>query len=103
MGLCHLQESPHLDDLRAANLETLIQLVSAGFGCTLVPALSLRSSWASGSGVVLREIKMGDAEQRVRLVTRKTFPHTGSVDALANLIREELPNTVMPIERRDMP
>ena len=54
LGVCHLQESTHLDDLRAASLEALIQLVSAGFGCTLVPALSLRSSWTSGSGVVLR-------------------------------------------------
>ena len=103
MGVCHLQESPHLDDLRASSLETLIQLVSAGFGCTLVPALSLRSSWASGSGVVLREIKMGNAERRVRLVTRKTFPHTGSIEALVTLILKELPNTVKPIERRNIP
>jgi len=53
--------------------------------------------------VVLREIKMGGAERRVRLVTRKTFPRTGSVAALATLIRKELPNTVMPIERRAIP
>ena len=68
-----------------------------------MPALSLRSSWASGSGVVLREIKMGNAERRVRLVTRKTFPHTGSVDALATLIRKELPNTVTPLEPQAAP
>jgi hypothetical protein len=52
---------------------------------------------------VLREIKMGNAERRVRLVTRKTFPHTGSIEALVTLILKELPNTVKPIERRDIP
>src|SRR3569833_3153483 len=38
MDLCRLERDEHSDmaDLRAASLETLLQLVGAGFGCTLV-------------------------------------------------------------------
>lgn len=96
-GVCHLQQSPHLDDLRASSLETLIQLVGAGLGSTLVPALSLGSSWATDTGVVLRQIGLSDAERRVRLVARKTFPHPAALHALAELIRAQLPNTVRPL------
>lgn len=93
-SVCQLQESAQLDDLRAASLETLMQLIGAGFGCTLVPALSLRSSWATDTGVILRQVKMDHAERRVRLVARKTFPNLATLDALANLILAHTPNTV---------
>ena len=55
MEVCHLQQRKtqgDLADLRAASLETLLQLVRADFGITLIPALAMRGSWASGSGVV---------------------------------------------------
>jgi LysR family transcriptional regulator, hydrogen peroxide-inducible genes activator len=97
MGACHLQQNAHSNDLRAASLETLIQLVGAGFGCTFVPALSLSSSWATGTGIILRPIKMESAQRRVRLVTRKTFPHRAALDALVQLIARHLPNTVKPL------
>lgn len=97
MGVCHLQQNAQLDDLRAASLETLVQLVGAGFGCTLVPALSLGSSWSTDTGVVLREVHMANAERRVRLIARRTFPHRQALEALAELVRAHLPNTVTPL------
>lgn len=102
-GVCHLQRDKQPDDLRASSLETLVQLVGAGFGCTLVPALSIGSSWATGSGVILRQIQSGDAQRRIRLVTRETFPHKGALKALARLILEKLPNTVVPLASPDGP
>jgi len=47
MVVCHIKERQtqgEFADLRAASLETLIQLVSAGFGVTLVPALAMGGS-----------------------------------------------------------
>ena len=55
MDVCHIkerQEQGDMADLRASSLETLIQLVGAGFGITLVPALAMRGSWTTGSGVI---------------------------------------------------
>jgi LysR family hydrogen peroxide-inducible transcriptional activator len=82
-------------DVRASSLETLLQLVGAGMGATLVPALALRGAWTTGAGVVTRELGFRDAYRRVRLVWRKTFPRAAAIEALAALIDENLPNTVV--------
>ncbi len=97
MTACHLEGVAGHDDLRASSLETLTQLVGAGFGCTLVPALALRSSWATDTGVILRQVNIANAERRIRLVARKTFPRGQALTALADLIRAHLPNTVTKI------
>ncbi len=94
MVACHLEGTAGHDDLRAASLETLIQLVGAGLGCTFVPALALGSSWATDTGVILRQVKFANAERLVRLVARKTFPRAKALKALAGLIQAHLPNTV---------
>jgi LysR family hydrogen peroxide-inducible transcriptional activator len=84
-------------DLRAASLDTLLQLVGAGMGATLVPALALRGSWTSGAGVVTRQLELPDAYRRISLVHRRSFPRMAAIDALAKLIVTQLPNTVRPV------
>lgn len=81
-------------DLRAASLETLIQLVAAGFGTTLVPALAMRGSWTTGSGVVAQPLELPHASRRVTLVYRQSFPRLAALEAFAAVIRQNLPNTV---------
>ena len=81
-------------DLRASNLETLIQLVAAGQGVTLVPALAMLGSWTSGSGVVTRPLEIKGAARRVSLVYRRSFPRMEALQAFADLIANSLPNTV---------
>lgn len=97
MDVCHLkqrQSHGEMADLRAASLETLIQLVGAGFGITLVPALAMRGSWTSGSGVVAQPLKMANASRRVSMVFRNSFPRREALKALADIINANLPNTV---------
>jgi len=97
MEVCHLTErrqQGELADLRAASLETLIQLVAAGFGTTLVPALAMRGSWTTGSGVVAQPLALPDASRRVSLVFRSSFPRVAALNALTAIIRDNLPNTV---------
>lgn len=97
MDVCHLKdrsEKGTMADLRAASLETLIQLVRAGFGVTLVPALAMRGSWTTGSGVVAQPLNLPDASRRVSLVFRHSFPRRVALEAFADLIRDNLPNTV---------
>lgn len=97
MEVCHLKErreQGEMADLRAASLETLLQLVAAGFGSTLVPALAIGGSWATGSGIVTRKLDFPDAHRRVSLVFRHSFPRKQALQALAEVIRTNLPNTV---------
>jgi LysR family hydrogen peroxide-inducible transcriptional activator len=83
--------------LRASSLETLIQLVSAGFGITLIPALAMQGSWTTGSGVVAQPLTWPDASRRISLVYRHSFPRQAALQALAGIIVANLPNTVKPL------
>ena len=98
MEVCHLSERPlrgEMADLRASSLETLLQLVRAGFGCTLIPALAIRGGWMSDSGIVTRPLAaLPDAYRRISLVFRKSFPRRQALDAFAAVVRDHLPNTV---------
>jgi LysR family hydrogen peroxide-inducible transcriptional activator len=97
MDVCRLSEvnrQGEMADLRAASLETLLQLVGAGFGCTLVPALAVRGSWMTDSGIIARKLELNDACRQVRMVYRKSFPRRVALEALAGVIWNNLPNTV---------
>jgi len=98
--LCHLQDREQggdMADLRASSLETLLQLVGAGFGSTLVPALAMRGSWTTDSGVVARKLEIRGAQRRVSLVSRNSYPRKQALTALAEVIMQHLPNTVKPL------
>ncbi len=100
MEVCRVKEGTldnEMADLRAASLETLLQLVGAGFGCTLVPALAVRGAWTTDSGIIARKLGLKDAYRRVQFVYRKTFPRKQAIEALAEVIRKQLPNTVRPL------
>lgn len=95
--LCHMTERQaqgEMADLRAASLETLLQLVGAGFGSTLVPALAVRGSWMTDAGIVARPLELPHAFRRVILAYRRSYPRRAALDALASTIRARLPNTV---------
>lgn len=95
--LCHLKDHGEMADLRASSLETLLQLVGAGFGSTLVPALAMRGSWTTDSGVVARQLELPNARRRVSLVYRRSFTRKPALQALVEVILQHLPNTVHTI------
>jgi LysR family transcriptional regulator, hydrogen peroxide-inducible genes activator len=97
MEVCHIRERQaqgEMADLRASSLETLIQLVGADFGITLVPALAMRGSWTTDSGVVAQPLAIADASRRISLVFRHSFPRRPALQALAGIILDNLPDTV---------
>ncbi|NOZ11493.1 MAG: LysR family transcriptional regulator [Gammaproteobacteria bacterium] len=100
MDVCHIQERQaqgEMADLRASSLETLIQLVGAGFGTTLVPALAMGASWTTGSGVVAQRLAIADASRRISLVFRHSFPRRAALQAFAEVILDKLPDTVQRV------
>jgi LysR family hydrogen peroxide-inducible transcriptional activator len=102
MDVCHLADRPRdgdMADLRAASLETLLQLVGAGFGCTLVPALAIRGAWMTDSGIIARRLELSDAYRRISLVFRRSFPRRRALEAFAEVLLDQLPNTVRPVRQ----
>ena len=81
-------------NLRASSLETLLQLVSAGYGTTLVPALALNGPWISGRGVITRELNLPNTWRYVSMIYRASFPRFSALEALSQTIKTNLPSTV---------
>ena len=81
-------------DFRATSMETLLQLVSNGRGCTLIPALALAGPYMTGMGLIAKPIKEKKAKRRVSLVARKHYSNPTALTNIAELIKQHLPNTV---------
>ncbi len=81
------------------SLTTVLALVGAGAGVTLVPAMSLAGAWVTDSGIALRREKSRTASRSVRLAFRKSFPRRAALEKLADIVCAILPDTVYP-ERR---
>ena len=73
--------------LRAASLPTLLNMVAAGYGTTLVPGLAAGA--AEDVGIVLRPLK-ARAARTVRIVWRAHFPRSGAVEAVGEVIGARL-------------
>jgi len=97
MEVCHLHEREirgDLADLRAASLETLLQMVAAGYGCTLLPALALNTVSAKDKGILARQLQLPDTYRQISLVYRRTFPRRKALEAFAEVVLENLPDTI---------
>jgi len=100
MEVCHMHERANqgdLADLRAASLETLLQMVAAGFGCTLLPALALKSTAAKDKSIVTRPLQFTDTFRKISLVYRRSFPRKQVFEAFTRILMENLPDTVQSI------
>jgi LysR family transcriptional regulator, hydrogen peroxide-inducible genes activator len=68
---------------QAASLETLVNLVAAGYGTTLIPALAVPS--LSTRDIILRPLR-GNTLRTIRLASRPTFPRPQALRALEKVI-----------------
>ncbi len=71
--------------MQAATLETLVNLVAAGYGATLIPALASRS--LARRGIALRPLA-GGTSRTIRLASRPGFPRPQALRALEKVIRK---------------
>jgi LysR family hydrogen peroxide-inducible transcriptional activator len=73
--------------LRAASLSTLLNMVAAGYGTTLVPGLAAGA--AQDAGIVLRPLA-ARAGRMVRIAWRARFPRRAAVEAVGEVIATRL-------------
>jgi LysR family hydrogen peroxide-inducible transcriptional activator len=96
LAACGFDEAPAEDegtDFRATSLETIRQMVAAGMGCTLLPAMALGSG--QDHHLEIRPLA-GEASRRIGLVWRKTYPKAADLECLADVIRRTHPPSVRP-------
>ena len=73
--------------LRAASLPTLLNMVAAGYGTTLIPGLAAGA--AQDAGIVLRPLA-AQAGRTVRIAWRTHFPRRAAVEAVGKVIATRL-------------
>jgi LysR family hydrogen peroxide-inducible transcriptional activator len=73
--------------LRASSLSTLLNMVAAGYGTTLIPALAAGA--AEDAGIVLRPLAV-PAGRTIRIAWRTHFPRVAAVTAVADIIQTRL-------------
>jgi LysR family hydrogen peroxide-inducible transcriptional activator len=86
------QRSALQSSMQAATLETLVNLVAAGYGATLIPALAAGS--LGQRGILLRTLA-GGSSRTIRLASRPGFPRPQALRALEKTIRR----AIRPFER----
>ena len=87
LAACHL--SGRAPDARvvASTLHTLVELVDAGIGATLLPAMAVAAGMLTGTRITARPLAGTDAERRIALVWRRGHSRAGDFRLLAETIR----------------
>jgi LysR family hydrogen peroxide-inducible transcriptional activator len=78
--------------MQAATLETLVNLVAAGYGTTLIPALAADS--LGRRGIALRPLA-GKSSRTIRLASRPGFPRPQALRAIEKVIRQTVVGRVL--------
>jgi LysR family hydrogen peroxide-inducible transcriptional activator len=84
-GQPNLAQSSMRATMQASTLETLVNLVAAGYGATLIPALAAESF--RRREIVLRPLA-GHSARTIRLASRPGFPRPQALRALEKVIRK---------------
>jgi LysR family hydrogen peroxide-inducible transcriptional activator len=79
--------------MQAATLETLVNLVAAGYGATLIPLLAADS--LGQRGIALRRLA-GQSSRTIRLASRPGFARPQALRALEKTIRRSVGASLIP-------
>ncbi len=83
LDVCRLSGAHEKSGFRATSLETLRQMVAAGVGVTLLPALSVREPIVQPAGIALVPFEGTPPSRRIALVWRKSSALEGFLQDLA--------------------
>ena len=98
LEFCNMQSSPPRDAVNASSLSTLVQMVSAGMGVTLIPEMAVPVETRSAS-VSIGRFKNPQPARTIGMVWRKTSPLAGQLLQLA----KEVARSAEALRRRRKP
>jgi LysR family hydrogen peroxide-inducible transcriptional activator len=85
LSFCNMQSSSPREVLDASSLSTLVQMVSAGMGVTLIPEMAVAVETRSASVSVTR-FKDPQPARTVGMIWRKTSPLAGQLRQLSEVV-----------------
>ena len=90
LELCHENGARELGDVSATSLRTLLGLVGAGLGVTLLPTMA-RAEAECLKGLVLRSFKEPAPKRSIGLVWRSASSRSAEFLMLGETLRQSLP------------
>ncbi len=85
LSFCNMQSTPPREVLDASSLSTLVQMVSAGIGVTLIPEMAVAVETRSASVSVTR-FKNPQPSRTIGMVWRKTSPLAGQLQQISEVV-----------------
>ena len=86
LALCSRSGGHEKQDFRATSIETLRQMVAAGAGITLLPALATRGAYAGARGVALRSFVRPEPSRLIGAVWRRSSARGVAIAAICEQI-----------------
>lgn len=86
LSFCNLPSGPPREVLDASSLSTLVQMVSAGMGVTLIPEMAVPVETRSAS-VAISRFEAPEPRRTVGMVWRKSSPLAGQLAEIAEIVR----------------
>lgn len=83
VDLCSLQNRTTLAETSVTSLETIISLVAAGQGISIVPALAESSGWLERPNIGVKPLRSQGATRQLNLTFRKSSPRRKLIEAVA--------------------
>src|SRR5215212_8423247 len=85
LSFCNMQSSPPREVLDASSLSTLVQMVSAGIGVTLIPEMAVAVETRSAS-VSVDRFKKPQPARTIGMVWRKTSPLARQLQQISDVV-----------------
>ena len=86
LAVCHNTTAHEKQDFRATSIETLRQMVAAGVGLTLLPALATRGAYAAASGLAVRPFAKPAPVRHIGAAWRSRSARAPAIRAILDLI-----------------
>ncbi len=93
LEVCKLRPTRQQDEIKGTSLPTVIQMVAAGLGVTLLPQLAVQSGALDGLGLVTRPLKEDGAGRQLALAWRGSSPRGEEFRTLGDFIAGIAANT----------
>lgn len=84
---CHLQQVDTVNTFGASSLATVVEMVSAGYGITLLPEMSIGIE-ERGRDITLVRFVEPEPSRAIGLVWRQTSPRTSDFEELGRLVQK---------------
>ncbi len=87
LEFCQIGQNPPRNLMEGSSLSTLVQMVGAGIGVTLIPQMAVRAETATAE-VSIARLEMPRPSRTIGMIWRNTNPMTAQLQKVARIIGE---------------